>query len=158
MQINISNLSEGTHTYDLSENAQKLGLESNFHESVDAHVTLEKSMNQLLLTVNASVKGVFVCDRCAREFEETVKTKFTTIYSWENDETMEEEDDYHVLRPDENIIDISQNVTEYLRLSVPLKLLCSKSDCQIPGYETDEKSTIDPRWEQLQKLLKQENK
>lgn len=157
MQINISNLSEGIHTYDLAEDSGKLELGESFHGMVAAHVTLEKSMNQIAATVDASCKGIFICDRCGTEFEEQVKTEFVTLYSWESDEAMDEEDDYYVLRPDENMIDLSKNVREYLTLSVPFKLLCGRRECEIPQQPEHKDNPVDPRWEQLQKLLKQEN-
>jgi len=154
MQINISNLSEGIHVYNLSESADKIGLESDFRGPVTSHVTLEKSMDQLLLTVDASVKGVFVCDRCSDQFEEEIKTTFTTLYVWERDKTMEKGDDFYILRPDENIIDISGNVREYLMLAVPVKKLCKKSECEIPQYKTEEENSVDPRWEKLKELIR----
>ncbi|MEW5800315.1 MAG: DUF177 domain-containing protein [Bacteroidota bacterium] len=157
MQINISNLSEGVHTYDLAEDSTKLELGENFYGIVDAHATLEKSMNQIAATVDASCKGVFICDRCGTEFEEQVRTSFTTVYSWENDDAMDEEDDFYVLRPDDNMIDLSKNVGDYLTLAVPFKLLCGRPECEIPKHAEHQDRSIDPRWEQLQKLLKQEN-
>lgn len=153
MQINISNLSEGEHSYELSEDSRILELDNQFQGSAVAHVTLEKSINQIVATVTASCKGVFVCDRCGREYNDLVTTRFTSVYSWKEEEE-NDDDDFYILQPDDNIIDISDSVAEYLTLAIPLKLLCNKSDCEIPNYPTAEEGTIDPRWEQLQKLLK----
>ena len=164
MQINISNLSEGLHTYSLSDDAKTLGLSDNLSGPVTAGVTLEKSINQMLLTIEASVKGIFVCDRCTEEFEQEVKSTFQTVYSWEQpeemEETEEEEDreDYYVLRPDQNMIDIAENVRDYLTLAVPLKLECGKKGCAIPVLpQKEEEQSVDPRWAELKKLLKPEN-
>jgi len=164
MQINISNLSEGLHTYSLSDDAKTVGLSDNLSGQVTAGVTLAKSINQMLLTIEASVKGIFVCDRCAEEFEQEVKSTFHTVYSWEQpeelEETEDEEDreDYYVLRPDQNMIDISENVRDYLTLAVPLKLECGKKGCAIPDLPLkEEEQSIDPRWAELRKLLKPEN-
>ena len=164
MQINISNLSEGLHTYILSDDAKTVGLSDNLRGPVTVSVTLEKSINQMLLTIEASVKGIFVCDRCAEGFELEVKSTFHTVYSWEQpeemDETEEEEDreDYYVLRPDQNMIDIAENVRDYLTLAVPLKLECRKKGCAIPvPPQKEEEQTVDPRWAELKKLLKPEN-
>ncbi len=154
MHINISNLSESVHTYDLAVDSGKLELGENFHGMVDAHVTLEKSMNQIVAKVDASCKGIFICDRCGMEFDELVRTSFVSVYSWENNEVMDEEDGFYVLRPDENMIDLSKNVREYMTLAVPLKLLCKSEECEIPKYTEKSDHSVDPRWEQLQKLLK----
>ena len=155
MKINISGLSEGVHTYDLLKSAAEFGLEQNFLGEISAHITLEKSIHQILATVNASVKGVFICDRCTDEFDEEVKTLFTSVYSWNEDDAMEDNDDFHILRKENNIIDLSQSVKEYLMLSVPVKLLCKKN-CTIPETIEAEQNATDPRWEKLQTLLQSE--
>jgi uncharacterized metal-binding protein YceD (DUF177 family) len=157
MQINISNLSEGTHTYSVSDDAKTLGLSDIFNGTVVADVTLEKSMDQILVTVNASVKGIFVCDRCTEEFEQDITNTFRCVYSWEKREGVEDEDDYYVLRPDENMIDLSANVRDYLTLSVPLKTECGKKGCTIPPVpRQNDETAVDPRWERLRTLLKTE--
>ncbi|MDP1677218.1 MAG: DUF177 domain-containing protein [Bacteroidota bacterium] len=158
MKINISGLSEGVHSYDFAKPAIALGLEQNYLGEVHAHVTLEKSIHQIAVMVNASVKGVFVCDRCADEFEEEVKTSFTSIYSWNNDDEAGDDDDFHILRKEENIISIDDSVKEYLAIAVPLKLLCKKN-CDIPESfiaKPEVEVTIDPRWKKLQDLLRTE--
>jgi uncharacterized metal-binding protein YceD (DUF177 family) len=157
MQINISNLSEGVFLYDLSAESRDLDLGEEFCGIVDAHVTLAKSLNQLLLTVKVSAKGVFVCDRCAEEYEEPLKTTFNSVYSWESGEGAEDDDDFHVLEYDQNMIDISETVKEYLLLAVPLKHLCGKPDCKIPVRKGKSEEAVDPRWEKLKELKKQQS-
>ncbi|MFA6456101.1 MAG: DUF177 domain-containing protein [Bacteroidota bacterium] len=155
MKINISGLSEGSHQYDLVATASELGFELNFIGNVTANITLEKSIHQIVAMVNASVKGVFICDRCANEFTDDVKTSFTSVYSWEQTEETEEDDDFRVLRSDENIIDLSSAVKEYLLLAVPIKLLC-RNNCEIPRSISIQEETVDPRWEKLKKLKQTE--
>ena len=156
MKINISGLSEGVLSYDFAKPAVELGLEQNYLGEVHAHVTLEKSIHQIVVMVKASVKGVFVCDRCADEFEEEVKTSFTSIYSWNNDDEAGDDDDFHILRKEDNIIDLDASVKEYLVLAVPLKLECKKN-CEIPESfvaKPEVEATVDPRWKKLQELLR----
>ena len=155
MKINISGLSEGVHSYDFAKPAIALGLEQNYLGEVHAHVTLEKSIHQILASVNASVKGVFICDRCAEEFIDEIKTTFTQVYSWERTEETEEDDDFHILGNDDNVIDLSRSIKEYVMLAVPVKLLC-KNNCEIPVHVAAEKNSVDPRWEKLQTLLRPE--
>ncbi len=157
MQINISNLSEGTFSYNFVEDAKNLKLDEIFQGPVSTFVTLEKSLNQILLTVQASVKGIFVCDRCASDFDENIETTFTTVYSWENDEAMEDDDDFHLLAHDQNIIDVSESVKEYLMIAVPLKHLCGRDNCEIPIRNEDDDHAIDPRWEKLKELKRKAN-
>lgn len=156
MQINISNLSEGLHPYELAAEAGAIGLESHLHGTVTARVTLVKSMDQLHVTVDAAVPGRFVCDRCAEEFERSVSAHFVSVYAWEPGESTEEEDDFHVLRPDQNMIDIAPGVREYLTLAVPLKLECGRAECTVPAVPERNDEGTDPRWEGLKRLLKKE--
>jgi uncharacterized protein len=157
MQINISNLSEGVFSYDLSAASRDLNLTEEFRGTVNAHVTLAKSLNQLLLTVKASAKGVFVCDRCTDEFEMPVATTFNSVYSWEKNEEDGDDDDFHLLEYDQNIIDISESVKEYLSLAVPLKHVCGRTDCKIPERKGFSDEATDPRWEKLKELKKQKS-
>ena len=158
MKINISGLSEGVHEYDFAKPAVELGLEEHFSGEVQAYVTLEKSTHQIAAMVTASVKGVFICDRCADEFEEEVRTSFTSIYSWNHDGVTEDDDDFHILRKEDNIINLDGSVKEYLLISIPLKLLCKKN-CEIPesrNSEPEMEHVTDPRWKKLQDLLRTE--
>lgn len=156
MIINISGLAEGEHRYERSAPASTLALAPELSGEVTVAITLEKSVHQILARIDASVKGVFICDRCANEFEKTVTASFVQVYSWESEGTHEDDDDFHLLRKDENLIDVSAAVSEYLTLAVPAKLLCGRTDCELPAeISADEKKT-DPRWEKLQQLLRTE--
>ena len=156
MKINISGLSEGAHQYERSGSAGEVGFGPNFIGDVLANITLEKSTHQIVATVTASVKGVFICDRCASEFSDSVKTRFTVVFTWEQTEETVEDDDFRIRRKDENEIDFSSFVNEYLTLSVPLKLLC-KNNCVIPEHIQAKQESVDPRWEKL-RILKQTEK
>lgn len=156
MKINISGLSEGTHRHVLTEPAAELGLESNFTGDVTANITLEKSIHQIVATVSASVKGVFICDRCAEEFTDDISTRCTVVFSWEQTEETEEDDDFRLLRKEDNVIDLSPFVKEYLLLAVPVKLLC-RNNCELPAHLQPEEPAADPRWEKLN-ILKQTEK
>ncbi len=155
MKINISGLSEGVHQYERSAAVEELKLDSNFTGDVTASITLEKSIHQILLRVNASVKGLFVCDRCADEFSDVVSASFVSVYTWEQGAEQDENDDYFILGKEDNIIDISDSVSEYIRLGIPVKLLC-KNNCTIPEFVSVKKPAVDPRWEKLQSLLRTE--
>jgi uncharacterized protein len=156
MKINISGLSEGVQRHVLTESAVELGLETNFTGDVTANITLEKSIHQIFVTVNASVKGVFICDRCADEFTDDISNAFTVVFSWEQTEETEEDDDFRLLRKEDNEIDLSPFVKEYLLLAVPVKLLCS-NNCELPAHVQPEEPAADPRWEKLN-ILKQTEK
>lgn len=164
MKINISNLSQGTHEYELSKSAVTLGLEQNFIGDVAAKVTLEKSSRQMLLRAGVTSQANFQCDRCLDEFTQHVAPAFQTLYVWNHDERAES-DDVRVLDPDMNMIDISDDVRDALVLAVPLKLLCKEECfglCPRCGKNLNRTANgicdcapkeVDPRWNKLSGLV-----
>lgn len=164
MKINISNLSQGTHEYELSKSAVNLGLEQNFVGDVAAKVTLEKSSRQMLLRAGVTSHANFQCDRCLDEFKQRIAPAFQTLYVWDHDERAEN-DDVRVLAPDMNIIDISDDVRGALVLAVPLKLLCKEECfglCRRCGKNLNHTADgicdcapkeVDPRWNKLSGLV-----
>ena len=166
MKINISNLSQGTHEYELSKNAVELGLSESFDGEVHAKVTLEKSSRQMLLKVGASSEAAFQCDRCLDEFKRTITSTFQLLFVWdEADRGGNNVDEVRELSADTNIIYISNDVRDAIVLAVPLKLLC-KENCvglcprcgknlnRAQGRTCDcEPWEVDPRWNKLSGLV-----
>ena len=135
MKINISNLSQGTHEYELSKKAVELELQENFIGEVAAHVTLEKSSRQILLRARIMSHALFQCDRCLDEFKKEISPAFQLVYVWDVQErSAESDEDIRTLTSDTNMIDISDAVRDSALLAIPLKLLC-KEDCA--GFASD---------------------
>ena len=129
MKINISNLSQGTHEYDLSKEAVELELQENFVGDVAAHVMLEKSSRQILLRARVVAHASFQCDRCLDEFKKEISPAFQLVYVWDVQEhSAAPDEDIRPLRPDTNMIDISDAVRDSVLVAVPLKLLC-REEC-----------------------------
>ncbi len=162
MKINISNLSQGTHDYELSKSATDLGLAEDFLGDVTARVMLEKSSRQILLRAHIAANAVFHCDRCLEEFRKEITPTLQTLYVWNAaDEPGKEDEEVRALPPDANMIDISADVREIVVLNVPLKLLCKEECaglCQHCGKNLNNAANgecdcapneIDPRWNKL---------
>ena len=129
MKINISNLSQGTHEYELSKKAAEFELQEHFVGDINAHVTLEKSNRQILLRARVASSGLFHCDRCLDEFNKKISPTLQIVYVWDvQDHSAELDEDVRTLTSDTNIIDISDAVRDSVLLAVPLKLLC-REDC-----------------------------
>ncbi len=166
MKINISNLSQGAHEYELSKEAVDLGLKENFIGDVVAKVTVDKSSRQILLRAGIRSKAHFQCDRCLQEFEKEIAPTLQTFYVWNSEELEGDKyDDVRTLSADMNIIDISGDVRDVVLLAVPLKLLC-KDECaglcprcgknlnQMPDGICDcAPRDVDPRWNKLAGLV-----
>jgi uncharacterized protein len=129
VKINISNLSQGMHEYQLSKKAVELELAQHFVGDVTAHVTLEKSSRQILLRARVQSNALFHCDRCLDEFSKEISPALQIVYVWDGQERSDElDEDVRTLTADTNIIDFSDAVRDGALLAVPLKLLC-KEDC-----------------------------
>lgn len=163
MKINISGLPAGFRTVEVTESAQQMDLPENCSGVVTAQVSLEKTSTQILATIRASVNASFQCDRCAEEFMAPLDVSFTMTYSWNEreGEGVDEDDNFCVLAENQNVIDITEPVREYLMLAVPIKNLC-RENCRglCPGCGTNlnqqscdcSLGETDSRWDALQKL------
>ncbi|MGD0339258.1 MAG: DUF177 domain-containing protein [Bacteroidota bacterium] len=130
MQINISNLAQGIHTYSLEVAPADLEIQQHFTSVIKAEVTLDKSVHQILLEVwIPGVEGHFLCDRCVEEFSRIITCSYRKVYvSREIDGVAFNGDEIEIISPDMNIIDLSNDVRDEILLAIPLKLLC-REDC-----------------------------
>ncbi|HEY9165589.1 MAG TPA: DUF177 domain-containing protein [Candidatus Kryptonia bacterium] len=163
MKINISNLSEGVHEYDFAEEPSSFKLDERFSGTVTVHVKLEKRSRQLFLTGQVRTAGRFSCDRCLDDFRKEIKLDYRMAYLYnEHDAGEMDKDEITVIHASTNEIEIDEDVREYILLAVPLKLLC-RDDCAglCPSCGANlnhgncncPKRDIDPRWEQLKKMV-----
>lgn len=81
------------------------------------------------------------------------------VYRPDGDETLDP--DVKPLSRDQNIIDLTPDVVDTIRLAIPMKVVCSetcKGLCPSCGVNLNQTAcgcsndTIDPRWENLLKL------
>lgn len=129
MKIRISNLSEGVHHYDFLEDASELGLDERFIGQVAVKAELEKSKGQFFLRVKLKAVGRFTCDRCVDEFEMDLSNDYRMAYVYSREDAEGyDEDEIAFISENTNVIDISDDVRQFVILSVPLKLLC-KEEC-----------------------------
>ncbi|MGE5316284.1 MAG: YceD family protein [Acidobacteriota bacterium] len=163
MKINISGLSTGFHTFEVSQSAQTMDLPGNFLGDVTVRVSLEKTSWQILATIRATVNASFQCDRCADDFTAPIDVTFDAVYSWdETDRSAAEDENFFILAEGQNAIDLTDVVREYLVLAVPAKTLCREECrglCPVCGTNLNEHTCDcrpgehDGRWDALQKLV-----
>lgn len=165
MKISIANLSEGIHTFHLNAEPIDLGLGENFTDPVFVDVTLDKTGKQVFLKAKVSTSARFLCDRCVDEFRQDLRALYQMVYLYdESDAVKFEREEVCLITQGATLIDITDDVRQYLLLALPLKLLCDEEcgglcphcgkkrscgDCRCSGED------IDPRWESLKKLLKE---
>jgi uncharacterized metal-binding protein YceD (DUF177 family) len=168
MNINISNLKEGEHSFVFTVTGEELDLkEYNFLNDVKIDLKLFKSHNQVDLRVHVDSVVKLPCDRCLEDFEFKLNNDFELVYkyTYDKDEINEKEDmldDFKVISADVHNIDLKKEIRDYVLLSFPMKrapevkddvcLFCKKNINDL--FKTREKEDINPVWE---KLLKKKN-
>lgn len=162
LTINISRLSEGTHKYSFETQPKDLGLDSGFNTPVGVQVVLEKTGRQIHLKSEIRTKAMCTCDRCLDEFEQDLSAHYGIVYiTEETGPHGKNEEEVQYVSPDASILDLGEDVRQFLILAVPRKLLC-RDDCQglcsKCGASRNKvnckcsKEEVDPRWEVLKKM------
>ncbi len=129
---------------------------------LDARVVLNKS--EILLSLKVYIEGTVkaVCDRCLDEFDLPVEgeTELFVKFGQEKEELAE---NLLVVSDKEDCIDVKDLFYELYMLSFPLKVIHTevdgKSTCnekmmdKLDEYSVDSDDYIDPRWEELRKMI-----
>jgi uncharacterized protein len=165
MKFNTGSLSIGVREYSFLEETGTVGLNDRFFGDVSVLARVEKTSKMIELQASLKVNARLICDRCAEEFITTISKTYRMVYFFdENDKAGYPEEEISVLPSENTIIDITDDVRQFIQLAIPLKILCRidcKGLCQLCGTNLNENtcscddSFIDPRWEQLNKLLNQ---
>jgi uncharacterized protein len=162
LTINISRLSEGIHQYSFEAAPKDLSLDERFVKPVLVQAALEKTSRQMFLRCELRTTGLFTCDRCLTDFDQEVSAHFEIMYmTQEGNVRQENEEEVQFLNPDTNVLDLGEDVRQFLILSVRQKLLC-REDCEglCPKCGANRNKVrcdcttneIDPRWEVLRKM------
>jgi uncharacterized protein len=164
LRINISKLSDGSHQYSLSAEPAEIGLDERFDRKVMVEAEVERANRQMVLRAESHSGGVFTCDRCLDEFPREVHSEFSILYVQGGDPPEGHEEDHEVqyLPADVNIIDLGEDVRQFLILSLPLKMLCRENCaglCPVCGANRNKTrcsctvDETDPRWATLKRFL-----
>ena len=130
IKIRISGLSNGLHDYHFSAEPSEIGLEANFTAPVEIDVALDKTTRQVYLKASLSTRAKFTCDRCTDEFELALATKYNVFYLYDEESGGNlPPEEVQVITPDTVHLELSEDVRQFVMLSVPLKLLC-REECK----------------------------
>lgn len=166
MIIKFRSYSDDVHYINLFKSSEKLGLEEPFFGNVLLNCKMDKAHHQIILGCELTVNAKMTCDRCNESFETTFSNNFQSIFFFKKDDASGDYSNIHYLNPDSDKIDLTEEVIDYARLSIPLKVLCSedcKGLCPKCGINLNKnkckcKSEIKSVWEPLQKLKENLNK
>ena len=162
MKVKISHLKHGFHTIELAEKPASFDLADSqiFRSEISVVLEIDKEKDTLYIKQHASTTGDFICDRCAEAFRREVMSHESIVFTSDRD-LIQYDDELRYLAPDEQEIDITDDVRDALMLAIPFKLLCTdecKGICPHCGANLNVSSCecttdfIDPRWEALRQL------
>lgn len=161
MIIKFTNFADGIHELEFRESAEKLNLGSDFVDDVLLNCEMDKSAHQIVLRCNTQATAHLTCDRCTKEYDQSINHDFNMIYLIDKSGDSEDDTNIHFLSPDQDKIDLSKDVKELTLLAMPMKHLCSedcKGLCPKCGKDLNcgdcncNKDETNPVWEPLLKL------
>lgn len=161
-KIAFRGLGEGKHSFDFT-------LDPAFFDcfeatrgvqgQIDAVVDIVKSslLMEVKIRINGTVKAI--CDRCLGEVTVPVEGKMD-LYVKQAEREEGNDDDYIVISPEDDYLDLSSYLYEIYMLNYPMRVVHPAGECDedmeevLHEYvrEEDEKPT-DPRWDELRKLI-----
>jgi uncharacterized protein len=166
--IPLSGLKEGHHSFDfeIEDEFFEEFEESEIKEgSLKAYVEMDKRSTHLDLLIRISGSVLICCDRCLEMFSRPVECENRLIVKL-GKSISDEDPDILSLAFDENELDLKQHFYEYIHLALPIKRVHpddknGKSTCnpdmlkKLNEHLVDDEidKTIDPRWDDLKKLM-----
>jgi uncharacterized protein len=168
IKIKVSNLTNGRYDFDFEGKARDLEISEPYVGNFNTNVSLNKFDSQIILDSETGITANLVCDRCAKEFQSVIKSKFKMVclFRVNFDESDSAREEVVFLHPDTDKIDLDKDIRDYAILAVPMKKLCSeecKGLCPKCGKNLNDdlcdciEEIIDPRWEVIQKLKTKNN-
>lgn len=130
------------------------------------HLTFEKKerLFQLDFYIDGSLR--VECDRCLDEFDLQVTTTPQLICKFEGENSSADREDPNVLiiAPEDDTINVAQQLYEFIILQIPMKKTCAmdrmgekvcnpKMMKHLREKMIDEDNSIDPRWNKLKDIL-----
>ena len=165
ISIRITQLSLGVHAYHFEVQPSDLGLNENFRQQFSVDIELERSNRHFTIKAEIVAPASFTCDRCLREFDQTIECTFKLVYQFdENGAGNIPAEELRIIHPETPYINLTEDVREMMLLTVPLKLLC-REEClglcpqcgKNKNIEPCSCSTLEPddRWDGLKRFLNQ---
>lgn len=161
MIIKITNFGVGIHEFRFEKSAKEFQLKEPFVDNLVLDCKLDKSQHQIVINCNLTISTNLSCDRCGNDFDKDLNSDFTLLYLYEKNELDEDEANVHYLSANDDKINLTQDVLDYAKISVPMKKLCSedcKGLCSSCGTDLNQNKCnckdedINPVWGELLKL------
>ena len=162
--IPVSGLALGSHFYQFEIN-DSFFTEREYSEIQQGRVEakLDIDRQETLLVLHFSIEGTVrvACDRCADEFDLSIRDE-REFFLKLGTENAEESDDVEVISAEQADYDLSSLVYEFIILAVPMHRVHPEGQCnpevmamlsaEQTGEETRDGNEIDPRWATLKNI------
>ncbi len=162
-KIAYRGLGEGVHSFEFDMGADffdSFEATRGTEGLVKAKVDIVKSslLMEVRMEMNGSVKAI--CDRCLEEMDLPIKGAMRLYVKQGGKEDEDSgDDDFILLSQDADYLDLSEPLYEMFMLNYPLRVVHPEGECNpemeraLEEYTTDENNKIDPRWDELKKLI-----
>ena len=131
MLIRIASLRDGLNRWLESVHADDLEIDpTTYPHSVEVEIEADKRGGKIAVEVKAQTEGLFVCDRCGKDFHRFIGGDCAVMFI-RREEPLPDEmpgDDLRSFILGQEKLDITTEVRDALLLSLPLKILC-RDDC-----------------------------
>jgi len=164
MKINIQNLEHDLLEFDDEVEINFLDgeIKDFYPNKAEVHVVVDKFGSDYRLKVKLSTVSENVCDRCLTEYKKQATAKQSRVYH-AGEISGGQTSEFEYLPSNAVEIDITAMLREMIVLQHPIKMVCSENCsglCPQCGADLNNEEcrcasgNIDPRWEQLRKLIK----
>lgn len=154
-------LKEGIHTWEYTLDKMFFNcFEATAGTEGEVRCLVKITKSALLMQIDVTMRGEIrtTCDRCLEEMMLPVEGELNLIVK-EGEREEGNEDDYIVLTPEEDYLDLSIPLYETYMLHYPLRVIHPEGECNeemeqlLKKQLVDEENKIDPRWDELRKLI-----
>lgn len=129
MLIKFTNLHVGIHELKFEKDVNELQLGDQFVDNLILDCKLDKSQHQIVVNCNLTIFAQLNCDRCNSDFTKDLNSEFTLTYLFEKEDVDNTDLNVKYLSLTDDKIDLTEDVIDYAKLSLPMKKLCLE-DCK----------------------------
>jgi len=129
IKLNIGTLNDGSQQIELVSDAKEIGLDDKLLKgNLLIYIEFFKATHQLDLNVKVSGIMNLVCDRCLDAYETPFESAFEIVFVQKADREEAINDDYiRTYSPFMKTVDITNDIREYVLLSVPMRKIPAKT-------------------------------
>jgi uncharacterized protein len=125
IRINVGTLKEGNQVLDFISNSREIGLEDTLlKDKLNISIDLNKVSHQIDMRISLDGLVNLICDRCLEVYEKKLKSEFELVFVQKSSRENSFDDGYvKTFSPFMKTIDITEDIREYVLLSIPMKHL-----------------------------------